>query len=216
MKKYKTPEILHEAPHYIVVNKPAGLIVERNPFESPTVEELVFDHLLKEKRKPFLGIVHRLDRVTSGVLLIAKKKSALKILNKQFADKNIQKTYLARVSERPPNDAGTLRDYLFKDQKNKKAEIFSRKTKDRSLVELDYEIVGEQKKGFLLKIVPKTGKYHQIRAQLAHIGCPIVGDEKYGGAFHERLKIDLHAATLAFNDPVSGRRMTLTAPHPFK
>jgi 23S rRNA pseudouridine1911/1915/1917 synthase len=192
-------EIIFENGDYLVVNKPAGLISEMNPFESPTVESLVFDHLAKQKKKPFVGVVHRLDRVTSGVMVFAKKKSILKKLNLLFQEKKVQKTYWAITDNCPVEKSGTLNHFLFKDQKNKKAVIHQIIRKDAKPCSLEYEIIKEAGGKYLWQILPKTGRFHQIRAQLAYIGCPIAGDEKYGSSVASQpLSIGLHARGLSF------------------
>jgi 23S rRNA pseudouridine1911/1915/1917 synthase len=172
-------EILLETSHFLIINKPHGLIVEQNPWED-SVESQVQKHLAKTSKKPYLGIVHRLDRVTSGALILAKKKSALKNLNEQFRLKKIQKTYLSIVGNEPPNEKAILKNWLKKDLKNKKAILFSDLQKGAFECSLSYEKIASNSVGHLLKIKPKTGKFHQIRAQLSNIGCPIIGDEKYG------------------------------------
>ena len=207
--------ILHETPHWLALNKPAGLIVERNPFEKPTVEDLVWDYLSSTKTKPFLGIVHRLDRVTSGVLLMAKKKSSLKKLNEQFSRKQVRKTYLAVVENRPEKETAVLKNWLRKDQQNKRALIYRTEKKDAVEVSLEYRLTKENDNGFLLIVQPRTGKFHQIRAQLAAIGCPIVGDTKYGASNSTKSQtIALHAWKLAFRQPESGEALMLDAPLP--
>lgn len=207
-----TLQILKETPHWIAVNKAAGLISERNRYESPTVEELVWQHLSMQKSKPFLGVVHRLDRVTSGVLIFAKKKSTLKALNAQFSEGRIQKTYLALVQNCPPQKEGTLVHWLEKDQQNKRAIIHHQPHSKAKEVRLRYRILEKIDKGCLLEIRPTTGKFHQIRAQLSAIKCPIVGDVKYGGilAYSDR-KIALHAWKLAFQNPSSKEREEIVA-----
>jgi len=207
-------QIIKETNQFIAVNKPSGLIVERNPFE-PSVEDWVWEHLQKKQKKPYLGVIHRLDRVTSGVLLLAKKKGFLKNVNEQFRLRKIRKTYLAIVENKPPNKADTLIHFLEKKQKEKKALIFKKTQKGAQEVQLHYRILEEKEGQFLLEIHPKTGKFHQIRAQLAAIGCPIIGDEKYGGtAIGDGKKIALHAEKLTFLLPNSTDKLTLKAVSP--
>ena len=208
--------ILQETKHWLAINKPAGLIVERSPFEHPTIESLVWEYLSGQLKKPYLGIVHRLDRVTSGVLLLAKKKQALKLLNEQFRLKQIQKTYLALTEREPPAKQGKLIHWLETDQKNKRALIHTKDGRNRALVELNYEVVEKQEQAYLLKINPLSGKFHQIRAQLAAINCPIIGDEKYGSSIeYPDRTIALHAWQLDFHDPLSKGLIQLSAPPPF-
>ena len=208
--------ILHETSHWIAVDKPGGLIVERNPFESPTVEELVLAHLSQARANPFIGIVHRLDRVTSGVLLVAKKKSALKNLNEQFRLRQVQKTYLALVEAKPPAEEGELIHWLEKDQQEKRAQVVDTASGQGSECTLSYRQLWVDDNGrALLEVSPITGKYHQIRAQLAAIGCPIVGDLHYGAAeAYQPNQIMLHAWKLAFFDPAKKRQVEVEAAAP--
>jgi 23S rRNA pseudouridine1911/1915/1917 synthase len=207
--------VLTENANWLAINKPAGLIVERNPFESPTVEELVFDHLASKTKKPYVGIVHRLDRVTSGVMIFAKKKSILRKLNEQFAQQKNQKTYLAITESVPSEKTGTLRHWLYKNQKEKRADIFHRPGENRKEVVLTYKLLKEWKGMALLEITPLTGKFHQIRAQLAAINCPVLGDVKYGAQQpYETLSVGLHAWKLQIQDPVSNEDLILEVPYP--
>ncbi len=208
-------EIIKETSHYLLLNKPAGMIVEKSPFESPTVEDWVLRYLEQSQKKIFLGIVHRLDRVTSGVLIMAKKKSTLKYLNQQFAARKVKKQYLAIVENPPKLNRATLLHWLEKDQKNKRAVIHGKEKKNTTLCQLEYQVLATSSKGTLLSIQPSTGRFHQIRAQLAFVGNPIVGDKKYGAntTYYDRA-IALQAHTLAFIDPLSGRTQVATAPMP--
>lgn len=204
-------EILHETKEWIAINKPSGLVVEINPYE------ISVESILKEKY-PFVGIVHRLDRVTSGILLLAKKKTALKILNKQFSDKTIDKTYQAWVENKPVNDKGTLIHFLFKDQLNKCAVISETEKTKYQKVELEYQIIEEKENKYLLELLPKTGKFHQIRAQLAFIGSPVLEDTKYNGLaskIHLK-KIALRAYKLTFDDPKTKKRISLSLETEFR
>lgn len=204
-------EILNETKEWIAVNKPSGLLVEENPYE------ISVEAILKEQHK-YIGIVHRLDRVTSGVLILAKKKSALKILNKQFSDKIVEKTYQAWVSSKPSINKDSLEHYLQKDQLNKCAIISETARRNNSLVKLDYEVLKSEEDRFLLKLTPKTGKFHQIRAQLAYIGCPIIDDTKYNASKSTtHLKhIALRASSLFFLDPVSEKRVSVSIDEEFR
>ncbi|WP_046755394.1 RluA family pseudouridine synthase [Kordia jejudonensis] len=193
--------IIHENNDYIVVNKAAGLISEQSPYEAITIENQVFNHILQSKRKPYVGIIHRLDRVTSGVLILAKKKSVLVRFNTLFSSRKVQKTYLAIVTNKPAKNNGNLVNFLRKNTKEKKAEIVPSKTKDTQNCMLSYKVIGKNDTGYLLEVRPKTGRFHQIRAQLANIGLPIVGDATYGSdQKYLPLSICLHAWKLTFED----------------
>lgn len=235
-------KIIEESPTYIVVNKRAGLITERNPFEIITVESLVEEYLTTGNRKPysldrnqvamhknkknfkapakqknaaFVGIVHRLDRVTSGTMVFAKKKNSLKKLNDQLSNRKIKKTYLAIVENEPPHKEGTLRHQLVKNQKAKRSDIVKKATKNSVECTLSYALLKSSANGHLLRIELQTGRFHQIRAQLAHVGCPIIGDEKYGATKkYLPLAICLHAWQLQFRDPSSNEEVICQAEVP--
>jgi 23S rRNA pseudouridine1911/1915/1917 synthase len=204
-------QILLETNHFLALNKPSGIIVEKNPYE-PSVEDWAWEYLQKTTKKPYLGIIHRLDRVTSGVLLLAKKKSFLKALNEQFRLRKVQKTYQAVVENKPELSAANLVHFLAKDQQNKRAIILENAEKGAQEVKLHYRILKEINGQFLLEIHPKTGKFHQIRAQLAAIGCPILNDEKYGAELiADKRTIALHAAQLTFIHPISNEKIYIKA-----
>lgn len=210
-----TLDIIHENNDYIVINKTAGLISEKSSYESVTIESLVFNHLLKSKRNPYLGIIHRLDRVTSGVLILAKKKSVLVAFNDLFSSRKVQKTYLAIVKDKPTKNKGNLVNLLVKNTKEKKANIVPLKSKNSLNCMLSYKVIGKNNFGYVLEVKPKTGRFHQIRAQLAHIELPILGDKKYGSAQeYLPLSICLHAWKLTYQTPNSKEIITFEAPLP--
>ncbi len=207
--------IIKESPGWIAISKPASIQVERNPF-GPSAESLVYAHLKKEKRVPYVGIVHRLDRVTTGLVLLAKKKSVLKELNEQFRIKEVGKTYLAMVEKAPSFTEETLSHWLAKDLHAKRAKVVGKNTEKASECVLSYRTLHTDEKGrALLEVKPVTGKYHQIRAQLAAIGCPVVGDLHYGAKEeYQPDSIMLHAWKLEFFDVDSRQRVELEAPLP--
>lgn len=208
-------EVIHENNDYIVVNKAAGLITEQSPYEAITIETQVFNHILQSKRKPYVGIIHRLDRVTSGVLILAKKKSILVAFNTLFSSRKVQKTYLAIVKNKPAKNKGSLVNFLIKNNKEKRAEIVQSKSKDTQHCMLSYKVIGKNDAGYLLQVKPKTGRFHQIRAQLANIGLPIIGDEKYGSdSTYVPLSICLHAWKLTYEVSGSKEIQTFEAPLP--
>lgn len=208
-------EVVHENNDYIVVNKTAGLISEKNPFEDVTVEDQVLNHLLKSKRKPYIGVIHRLDRVTSGVLIFAKKKSILVEFNGLFSSRKVQKTYLAIVKNKPAKNEETLINFLVKNNLEKRADIVPFSSKDAQECILSYRVLDKNNFGYLLEITPKTGRFHQIRAQLAHIGLPVIGDEKYGSLEeYFPLSICLHAWKLTYQVAESKAFKTYEAPLP--
>jgi 23S rRNA pseudouridine1911/1915/1917 synthase len=208
-------EIIQENNNYIVVNKMSGLISEKSPYEKITVENQVQHHLSKSKLKPYVGVIHRLDRVTSGVLLFAKKKSILVHFNDLFSKREVQKTYLAIVRKMPSKSKKTLTHFLVKNNFEKRADIVPVKSKESLKCILSYQVIGENNFGYLLEIKPKTGRFHQIRAQLAHIGLPIVGDEKYGSdQKYFPLSICLHAWKLTYSIKGSTDFKSYEAPVP--
>jgi 23S rRNA pseudouridine1911/1915/1917 synthase len=208
-------EVILENKDYIVVNKAAGLISEKSPYEAITVETQVFSHLLKKKQKPYIGIIHRLDRVTSGVLIFAKKKSILVEFNNLFSSRKVQKTYLAIVKNKPANNKGSLVNFLVKNNIDKRSDIVTSKSKNSRNCSLSYEVIDKNDFGYLLEIKPKTGRFHQIRAQLAHLGLPIIGDEKYGSdQKYVPLSICLHAWRITYENANSKESETFEAPLP--
>lgn len=208
-------EVIHENKGYIVVNKAAGLISEQSPFEKLTAESQIQKHLKTSKREPYIGVIHRLDRVTSGVLLFAKKKSILVAFNELFSNRKVQKTYWAIVHKKPAQNKETLTHFLFKNNFKKQAEIVPVNTKGAQKCSLTYRILEQNNLGYLLEIKPRTGRFHQIRAQLAHIGLPIIGDEKYGSdQKYLSLSICLHARKLTYTPSNSNESVSYEAPAP--
>jgi 23S rRNA pseudouridine1911/1915/1917 synthase len=207
---------LAETSAWIAVNKPFGTSVEKTLGANDTIEDQVLDYLYNYTSMPFVGIVHRLDRVTSGILLMAKKKSALRKLNLQFAQRQVKKTYLAVVEGIPIQSEAILAQWLYKDQKEKKAIIFNEPGENRDACNLQYRVVRQDKEKALLEVELLTGKFHQIRAQLAAQGTPIIGDEKYGAAKiqYAEMGIALHAYSLEFADLIDQTPIKLTAPLP--
>lgn len=206
------PPLIKETNKWLVVNKPAGLNVEQL-WDYPSVEAQVKNYLRRTPQKdPYLGIVHRLDRPVSGALLLAKKISTLRELNQQFADRQVQKVYWAICSGTLSEPAGTLENYLVKDQKNKRALAFATPRSGAVFAQLSYRVFKSQAGLSFLEVRPLTGKFHQIRIQLANAGCPILGDEKYGGrAVDVPNTIALHARKLSFTDPATKEPQEVTA-----
>ncbi|MCK5824569.1 MAG: RNA pseudouridine synthase [Ichthyobacteriaceae bacterium] len=193
-------KILRETKDYIVVNKPHGLITESNPYED-SLETQVHKYLRETITSPFLGVVHRLDRVTSGVVLFAKKKSALKYFNAQLEAKNISKTYVAIVENKPAKQKEKLNNFLRKDQKNKIAVVYTSNNSGSKPCSLTYKQIEELNGLYLLEIDLHTGRFHQIRAQLSFVGTSVYGDKRYGSVneFYEN-EICLHAQKLKFQE----------------
>ncbi len=207
--------ILYESNWLLAVDKPAGIVVEKSPHHA-SVEAWAETYIAQQTKKPFVGIIHRLDRPVSGVLLLAKKKAALKNLNEQFRLRSIQKIYQALVEKEPPVLTGELVHWLKKDVKNKKAIVYESPVNQADKCHLKYQFKEKVGAYFLLEIELHTGKFHQIRAQLAAIGCPIVGDKKYNAtAPYQQDAIALHASRLSFQEPLTQQLVTVVAPSPF-
>ena len=207
--------VLFESNQLLVVQKPAGIITEDNPFEANNLEANYRAYLKRKINNPFLGVVHRLDRVTSGVVIFTKKRGTLKTLNRWFKEGQIQKTYWAITSKAPEKTNDTLTHYLLTDSKNKKALIVDPKVKGAKKAELSYQVLSSTNDHFLLEIKPKTGRFHQIRAQLSHMGFPIIGDKKYGSSMpYQNLQIALHARALELPEVINGSPIIFKAAPP--
>ena len=211
-------EILYEDNHIIAVNKKASDIVQGDKTGDRPLTEYVKDYIKKKYNKPgkvFLGVVHRLDRPVSGVILFARTSKALSRLNEMFREKKVKKTYWAIVKNKPQNAKGTLVHYLLKNQLKNKSQAFISENKNTLRSELSYELICNLNNYYLLLVSPKTGRHHQIRVQLAKIGCPIKGDIKYGfDRTNKDKSIHLHARKIDFIHPVSKEPVSITAPTP--
>lgn len=212
-------EVLYEDNHIIVVSKCPGEIVQGDKTGDEPLSETI-KHYLKEKyAKPgnvYLGVVHRLDRPVSGVVLFAKTSKALPRLNKMFSThEQVQKTYLAIVGARPPQEAGTLTHWLTRNEKSNTARAYQREVPGSKKAILDYQLIGSSDRYFLLEVHLHTGRHHQIRCQLAAMGCPIKGDLKYGAPrSNPDGSISLHAYRLQLEHPVSHQMLDIKAPLP--
>ena len=189
--------IVQEHPHWVLINKPSGLLVEQNPWE-PSLESMCREYLEEKYRNPYVGIVHRLDRPTSGLLIMAKRKSALRKLNEMLARRQIRKSYWAISPRIEYASSGLLEHYLLRQPKQKKTKCFSSFQPGAKKAQLRYRFEQLDEDLLLWKIQLLTGRYHQIRAQLSHLGAPILGDELYGGKPHPSSAIALHAHQLKF------------------
>ena len=209
-------EVLYEDNHIIAINKKSGDIVQGDKTGDAPLSDFVKAYIKKKYNKPgevFLGTIHRLDRPTSGVVLYARTSKALSRMNEQFREKQVQKTYWAVVDNSPPNTSGTLENYLQKNQKQNKSYITKNEGGKHAL--LDYKLLKKLDNFFHLEIRPKTGRHHQIRVQLAHIGSIIKGDLKYGAKRSNKdASIHLLAQKLEFIHPVTKENITIIAPAP--
>lgn len=211
-------KILYEDNHIIVINKRAGDIVQGDKTGDKPLSEVVKEYIKDRYSKPgsvFLGVVHRLDRPTTGILVFSKTSKALSRLNKLFAEKDIKKTYWAVVKNKPEKDQDTLIHWLKKNPKNNKSSAFNKEIKDSKKAVLHYEIIKNLDNYSLLEINLETGRHHQIRSQLSKIGSPIKGDLKYGfDRSNKDAGIHLHARHISFIHPVSKENILITAPLP--
>ena len=210
--------ILFEDNHLLAVNKKAGEIVQGDKTGDEALNERIKKYLKRKYNKPgdaFLGIVHRLDRPTSGVVVFAKTSKGASRLSKQFREKEIRKTYLAITAVKPPQNSGTLTHYLKKNQKNNKSSAAKIPSPGRKQAVLDYTLIKTSDRYYLLEIKPVTGRHHQIRVQLSAEGMPIKGDLKYGfDRSNKDGSISLHAREIQFSHPTLKNTVTLTAPAP--
>lgn len=211
-------QVIYEDNHIIVVNKRVGDIVQGDRTGDLPLNEVVKSYLKKKYNKPgnvYLGVVHRLDRPTTGIVLFAKTSKALPRLNKMFADKTPKKTYWAVVKNMPlkPNDS--LTHWLVKNPKNNKSKAFLKEVTASKKAILHYKTIKQLENHVLLEIKLETGRHHQIRSQLSAIGCPIRGDLKYGfNRSNSNSGIHLHARFLEITHPVTKELMCFEAPVP--
>lgn len=211
-------EVLFEDNHLIVVNKRCGDIVQGDHTGDEPLSEIVKKYIAQKYNKPgavFLGVVHRLDRPTSGVIVFARTSKALSRLNKDFADKATQKTYWAMVFPSPKEKSGTLIHFLKRNTKQNKSYAHDKEVTESKKASLTYKVIKELDRFTLLEIDLHTGRHHQIRAQLNKIGCCIKGDLKYGAKrSNPDGGIHLHARKLTFIHPTKKEPLTITAPTP--
>lgn len=211
-------QIIHEDNHIIVVNKRVGDIVQGDKTGDKPLSDVVKEYLKEKYNKPgdvFLGVVHRLDRPTTGIVVFAKTSKALTRLNETFKNRETQKTYWAVVKKMPPKEKDTLVHFLKRNTKNNTSKAHLKEVPESKKASLSYQIIKKLDNYYALEIDLHTGRHHQIRAQLQAIGCPIKGDLKYGfdrsnpdGGIH------LHARKLTLKHPVSKEIITFNATTP--
>ncbi|MDG5491820.1 RluA family pseudouridine synthase [Psychroserpens sp. SPM9] len=211
-------QVIYEDNHIIIVNKRAGDIVQGDKTGDKPLSDVVKEYIKDKYNKPgnvYLGVVHRLDRPTTGIVLFSKTSKALPRLNKLFAEKKANKTYWAIVKHAPEQPQGTLINWLKKNPQKNKSTAYSKEIKDSKKAILHYKTLKALDHYFLLEIELETGRHHQIRCQLAQIGSPIKGDLKYGfERSNKDASISLHARHLQFTHPVSKEIINVTAPLP--
>jgi len=211
-------QVLYEDNHLLVINKPAGVLVQGDVTGDIPLVEMAKEYIGKKYNKPgdvFLGVVHRLDRPVSGVVVFARTSKALERMNALFRNKETQKTYWAIVSAKPSRTEGTLVHWLVKDEKKNKTTAYSRETITGLKSELSYKLISSKSGYYLLEVNPITGRPHQIRVQLASMGCLIVGDVKYGSEISSPDgSIALHSRKLSFIHPVKKEPISILAELP--
>ncbi|WNM18591.1 RluA family pseudouridine synthase [Flavobacterium capsici] len=211
-------QILHEDNHIIVINKRVGDIVQGDKTGDKPLSEVVKEYIKEKYNKPgevYLGVVHRLDRPTTGIVVFAKTSKALERLNAMFSKRETQKTYWAIVKNNPPKTYDTLVHFLKRNPKNNTSKAHIKEVPDSKKASLEYSVFKTLDNYFALEINLHTGRHHQIRAQLSAIGCPIKGDLKYGfDRSNSDGGIHLHARQLVFVHPVSKEEINIIAPTP--
>jgi len=214
-------EILYEDNHCLAVHKPAGCLSTHYEGKEETLDRAVKTYLKEKYGKPgkvFLGVVHRLDRPVSGVLLFARTSKAAARLARQFREGSIEKVYWTVVEGEWPQLAGSLEDWLRKDERVGRVEVVAADTEGARQALLHYQRRATWNGLTWLELRPQTGRTHQLRVQLAHRSCPIYGDARYGGVHLFGKAIALHARSLTFLHPVRYEPITLTAdvPRPWR
>lgn len=207
--------VVYEDNHIVVVNKTSSEIVQGDKTGDTPLSEMVKQYLKEKYNKPgnvFIGVTHRLDRPVSGLVVFAKTSKALPRLNEMFRNGEVKKTYWAIVKECPKETEGELVHYLVRNEKQNKSYAYDKEVKNSKKAVLHYKLIGHSQNYYLLEVDLKTGRHHQIRCQLAKMGCPIKGDLKYGSPrSNPDGSICLHARTVQFVHPVSKEMIRLTA-----
>ncbi|MBL0027051.1 MAG: RluA family pseudouridine synthase [Saprospiraceae bacterium] len=212
--------VIYEDNHLIAINKPPGALVHGDETGDETLSDIVKQYIKVRYEKPgdvFLGVIHRLDRPVSGVVIFARTSKALIRMNKMLQEKAIQKTYLAIVSKRPEELSGKLTHYIYKDESKNIVKAYSSRKSGTKEAVLDYNLIAELDGKVLLIVNPHTGRPHQIRAQLSTIECPIIGDLNYGAEYPLPDKsIALHCREMSFIHPVKNEPIAIKADPPRK
>ena len=210
--------VVYEDNHIIIVNKTASEIVQGDKTGDTPLSETVKQYLKEKYQKPgnvFIGVTHRLDRPVSGLVVFAKTSKALSRLNEMFKTKEVKKTYWAVVKNRPPHEEGTLAHWLVRNEKQNKSYAYDKERPQSKKAVLNYRLLAASDNYYLLEVDLQTGRHHQIRCQLAKMGCPIKGDLKYGfSRSNPDGSICLHARSISFVHPVSKEQITVEAPLP--
>lgn len=211
-------EVVYEDNHIIIVNKQSGEIVQGDKTGDRPLSDTVKDYIKEKYQKPgavFLGVVHRLDRPVSGLVVFARTSKALTRLNKMFAEGEVHKTYWALVKNAPQETEATLTHWLVRNEKQNKSYAYATEKSNAKKAILKYRLIGKSDNYSLLEVQLMTGRHHQIRCQLAAMGCPIKGDLKYGAPrSNPDGSISLLSRKMEFIHPVSKERITVEAPLP--
>lgn len=211
-------QVIYEDNHIIIVNKSSSEIVQGDKTGDTPLSETVKEYLKEKYQKPgnvFLGVVHRLDRPVSGLVVFAKTSKALTRLNEMFRTGDVHKTYWAIVQQLPAEPCGELVHWMVRNEKQNKSYAYDRERKDAKKAILDYKVIAHSQNYHLLEVQLKTGRHHQIRCQLAKMGCPIKGDLKYGSPrSNPDGSICLHSRKVQFIHPVSKEMISVEAPLP--
>lgn len=211
-------KVLYEDNHIIAVNKTCSEIVQGDKTGDEPLSETIKKFLKEKYNKPgevFIGVTHRLDRPVSGVVLFAKTSKALTRLNDMFRNQEVKKTYWAIVKDKPAQTEGRLEHFLVRNEKQNKSVAHEKMVPNAKKASLTYKLIAHSDTYYLLEVHLETGRHHQIRCQLAKMGCPIKGDLKYGFArSNANGGISLHARNVEFIHPVSQNPIQITAPVP--
>ncbi|MBQ4277814.1 MAG: RNA pseudouridine synthase [Bacteroidaceae bacterium] len=206
--------VVYEDNHIIIVNKSSSEIVQGDKTGDVPLSELVKQYIKETYAKPgevFLGVVHRLDRPVSGLVMFARTSKALSRLNRMFAEGGVHKTYWAITRNCPSEPEGTLIHWLVRNEKQNKSYAYDHEVPHSKRAELSYKVIGHSQNYHLLEVDLKTGRHHQIRCQLAKIGCPIKGDLKYGARrSNPDGSISLQAHSMHFIHPVSKQEVSIS------
>tara|TARA_B100000953_G_scaffold177794_1_gene146419 strand:- start:4250 stop:4942 length:693 start_codon:yes stop_codon:yes gene_type:complete len=216
LSNYHNLQVLFEDNHLIIINKRTGDIIQGDKTKDTPLVEIVKEYLKIKHDKPgnvYLGVIHRIDRPTSGIVMFAKTSKALSRMNAMLKNQEINKLYWAITQNKPDNKTGKLIHWLRKNPKNNKSTHFSKETANTKKAILNYKILKTLDNYYLLEIKMESGRHHQIRCQLQAIGCPIKGDIKYGSKrTNKDGSIDLHARNLQLIHPVTKKEIDVTAP----
>ena len=211
-------DILYEDNHLIIVNKHVGDLVQSDPDGTEAIEDQIKAMIKIRDHKPgavFLGVAHRIDRPVSGAVIFAKTSKALARLNEMIRNKQVKKTYWAITEERPAEEEGSLHHWIARNAKTYRSHAYQKPKGDAKEALLDYRVLGASTNYTLVEVDLKTGRHHQIRAQLSAIGCSIKGDLKYGAKRSNKDGgISLHSRRVEFLHPVGGKPISVTAPTP--